>query len=45
MSAPTKDWIDIAPLEDVPQRGARMVKTPAHIKQVRWRKALCTENQ
>ena len=21
------DWIDIGPLEDVPQRGARMVKT------------------
>lgn len=27
MSAKTQDWIDIAPLEDVPKRGARMVKT------------------
>jgi len=29
MSMPGTDWIDIAGLDDIPQRGARLVKTAA----------------
>ena len=29
MSATTAQWVDIGPLDDVPVRGARLVKTPA----------------